>query len=570
MLWERVSPDRPDQRDFTWTDQRLARIRELGLGVIAGLIHHGSGPRYTSLIDDAGFAPGLAAHAKAVAERYPWIDAYTPVNEPLTTARFSALYGHWYPHLTDEGAFWRALLNQIDATRLAMAAVRRVNPAARLIQTDDLGVTRSTPRVAYQSEFDNHRRWITWDLLCGEVVPGHPLHHHIAGFGLGDRLAAIADDPCPPDVIGVNHYLTSERFLDHRLDLYPPELRPGPGQPPFVDVEAARVCESGVVGLEALLAETWDRYRRPIAVTECHNGSTREEQLRWVAETWRACERLRAEGVDLRAVTAWSLLGAVDWVCLLQRDQGCYEPGVFDLRGGAPRPTALASLWRDLARRTNSSPVVSRRKGEEWAGVAPVAFTAPGWWRRDSRYVFPHRARKLAPCPTPERRTPVPQIVAGPIVITGATGTLGRAFARACAARALPFVLTDRRRLPIEDEAAARRILAELKPSAVINTAGFVRVDEAEREVDACMAANADGAGRLAGVCAAEDVPFVTFSSDLVFDGRKGGPLPGERRSQSAQRLRAKQGGGRAARRRGRRPEPDRAYRRLLPGPRPA
>ena len=118
----------------------------------------------------------------------------------------------------------------------------------------------------------------------------------------------------------------------------------------------------------------------------------------------------------------------------------------------------------------------------------------------------------------------MPQIVAGPIVITGATGTLGRSFARACAARALPFVLTDRRRLPIEDEAAARRILAELKPSAVINTAGFVRVDEAEREVDACMAANADGAGRLAGVCAAEDVPFVTFSSDLVFDGRKGAP----------------------------------------------
>ena len=50
-----------------------------------------------------------------MAERYPWLDDWTPVNEPLTTARFSALYGHWYPHARDEGAFFTALLNQIDA-----------------------------------------------------------------------------------------------------------------------------------------------------------------------------------------------------------------------------------------------------------------------------------------------------------------------------------------------------------------------------------------------------------------------------------------------------------------------
>ena len=52
--------------------------------------------------------------AGAAAERYPWIEDWTPVNEPLTTARFSALYGHWYPHAQDEHAFWLALLNQID------------------------------------------------------------------------------------------------------------------------------------------------------------------------------------------------------------------------------------------------------------------------------------------------------------------------------------------------------------------------------------------------------------------------------------------------------------------------
>ena len=118
VLWERIAPDRPDERNWAWTDERLGEIRRLGMRPIAGLVHHGSGPRYTHLLDQ-GFATGLADHARAVAERYPWIEAWTPVNEPLTTARFSALYGHWYPHARDEGAFYGALLNQIDGVRLA-------------------------------------------------------------------------------------------------------------------------------------------------------------------------------------------------------------------------------------------------------------------------------------------------------------------------------------------------------------------------------------------------------------------------------------------------------------------
>ena len=105
MLWERVERD-----GWAWTDERLGRLRELGLRPIVGLVHHGSGPPHTSLVDP-GFATGLAAFARAAAERYPWVDAWTPVNEPLTTARFSGLYGFWYPHGRDAASISRALLN---------------------------------------------------------------------------------------------------------------------------------------------------------------------------------------------------------------------------------------------------------------------------------------------------------------------------------------------------------------------------------------------------------------------------------------------------------------------------
>ncbi|MDX6404155.1 MAG: dTDP-4-dehydrorhamnose reductase [Blastocatellia bacterium] len=73
-----------------------------------------------------------------VAQRYPWITDYTPVNEPLTTARSSCLYGHWYPHQRDSLKFAKALLTQCRATVLSMSSIRKFNPEARLIQTEDL------------------------------------------------------------------------------------------------------------------------------------------------------------------------------------------------------------------------------------------------------------------------------------------------------------------------------------------------------------------------------------------------------------------------------------------------
>src|SRR4051794_38635264 len=47
VLWELVAPSGFDQLQWHWTDERLNRLRELGIEPIAGLLHHGSGPSYT-------------------------------------------------------------------------------------------------------------------------------------------------------------------------------------------------------------------------------------------------------------------------------------------------------------------------------------------------------------------------------------------------------------------------------------------------------------------------------------------------------------------------------------------
>jgi dTDP-4-dehydrorhamnose reductase len=507
VLWERTAPERPGEYDWRWPDERLGRLRELNIRPIAGLVHHGSGPRYTSLIDDS-FAPGLAAYARDVAERYPWICDWTPVNEPLTTARFSALYGLWYPHARDERLFWLALLNQIDGIRLSMAQIRAVNPAARLIQTEDLGKTYSTRAVSHQASFDNDRRWMTWDLLGGRVAPGHPMWERLVHFGFEDRLRAIADNPCPPDVIGVNHYLTSDRFLDDRRERYPPATWGGNQFTQFADVEAIRVLQPAPDGLEGALQEAFDRYGQTLAVTEVHNGCTREDQMRWLHEAWTTARRMRGRGVPVEAVTAWSLLGSYDWNSLLTEAAGHYECGLFDMRCGEPRMTGTARLLRELP-----NPL---------AEPHPV-LAAPGWWRRDVRLQHPPVFRTVYQ-PEPRREWRTPGGARRPLLIAGATGTLGKALARSCEWRGIDYVLTDRGQLSLDDVDSIDRTLDQHVPWAVINAAGWVRVDDAEADPEGCIRANAEGALRLAQACHDRDLPFAGFSSDLVFDGLSGRP----------------------------------------------
>lgn len=497
LLWETISPERPDMADWRWHDARLARLRALGIAPIAGLVHHGSGPRYTSLLDPQ-FPEMLANHAAAVATRYPWVTRFTPVNEPLTTARFSGLYGHWYPHGRSLAIFLKTLVTQCRAIVLSMQAIRRITPGAQLVQTEDLGKTFSTPGLAYQAEHENQRRWLAFDLLCGRVESRHPWYRTFIDAGIDvHALGFFQDNVCLPDIVGINHYLTSERYLDHRRERYPENHHAQNGRQTYADVEAVRI-DFGMrcTGPQARLAEAWERYGLPMAVTEAHHGCSRDEQLRWLMEVWQAAQALRSEGVDIRAVTIWSLFGCVDWNTLLTRHDNFYESGVFDVRCQPPRPTALAAAGRALATTgTFDHPVLDQK----------------GWWHRSERFYHAPAGASRLDCGTPRR-----------LAIAGATGTLGQVFARLCGDRGLDCDLLARGDMDITSAASIEAALARYRPWAVVNAAGYVRVNQAEQEAARCFRENATGAGLLARACARLGIPYMTFSSDLVFDGSLG------------------------------------------------
>jgi dTDP-4-dehydrorhamnose reductase len=506
VLWERTADIQGNVLDWTWPDERLGRLRELGIRPIVGLVHHGSGPPGTSLVQKS-FATGLAAFAENVARRYPWVDSYTPVNEPLTTARFSALYGHWYPHGRSDRDFCLALVNQCRGIVLAMQAITEVNPAARLVQTENLEKIHSTRKLRYQANFENERRWLSIDLLLGRVDRHHALWNYLLDSGIDEQdLAWFVDHPLSCQVIlGWNYYLTSERFLDQRLSRYPLDTHGGNGRERYADLEAVRVRGEGLTGLRGLLLEAWERYRLPLAVTEVHLGCHRESQVRWLLDAWNTVVDLQHCGIDIRAMTAWSLLGAYDWNSLCTKFDGFYEPGVFDLRGGTPRPTALAKAVSNIAHGTE---------------LSNAAVPKHGWWDLPRRLLY-------RPVFTGARSTRLP-VLSGhqtsQLLILGATGTLGKAFAWACRERGLSHATVSRRELDITDREQVQQVLAQRRPWAVINAAGYVRVDAAEEDAENCHRVNAVGAAYLAAACAELELPLVTFSSDLVFDGGRQSP----------------------------------------------
>lgn len=72
------------------------------------------------------------------------------------------------------------------------------------------------------------------------------------------------------------------------------------------------------------------------------------------------------------------------------------------------------------------------------------------------------------------------------------------------------------------DEIAAR--LHALRPTLVVCPAAYTAVDRAEDDAEAAHLINAKAPAVLAAAAAAVDAPFIAFSTDYVFDGRKAAP----------------------------------------------
>lgn len=76
----------------------------------------------------------------------------------------------------------------------------------------------------------------------------------------------------------------------------------------------------------------------------------------------------------------------------------------------------------------------------------------------------------------------------------------------------------------IASQAACRDVISETNPDVIINAAAYTDVDGSETNKETCFSVNADGVKNVALACRERGIKIVHFSTDYVFDGKKGTP----------------------------------------------
>jgi len=113
------------------------------------------------------------------------------------------------------------------------------------------------------------------------------------------------------------------------------------------------------------------------------------------------------------------------------------------------------------------------------------------------------------------------------ILLTGATGQVGWELLRTLAP--LGEVLAPGREIfDLSQPEKLREKIHEWKPDLIVNPAAYTAVDQAESEHELAFTANAAAPKILAEEAELLQIPLIHYSTDYVFDGKKGVPYTEE------------------------------------------
>ncbi|PZE26028.1 family 1 glycosylhydrolase [Curtobacterium sp. MCBD17_028] len=291
----------PETYDWSTLDERLRfAVEELGLTVIADLVHYGTPTWLDGSFADPRYPDVVAAFAGAFAARYRGlVDHVTPLNEPVTTASFCGLRGVWPPALTGWDGWVRVTLALAEGITRSVAAIRAANPAAVIVHVEASSLfATDDPALAGEAEHLTAIGTVPTDLVLGLVGVQHPMHGWLLEHGAApEQLARLRADPARIDVLGVNYY---------------PDLSPRTLVADGTDVVQI-ATDRWTDGLVTSLRRFEARYGLPMMVTETSIEGTDEVRTAWVRDSVHAVQKLVAGGMDLRGYTWWPLFDFVDW-----------------------------------------------------------------------------------------------------------------------------------------------------------------------------------------------------------------------------------------------------------------
>ena len=124
-----------DRYDWSFADDVMAEMKRLTITPILDLIHFGV-PDWLGDFQNPELPVLFRDYCAAVAERYPWVRYYTPVNEAYVTARNSAKLGFWNEQLKSDRAFITALKHLVACSILGCHAIAERRHDAVIVQSE--------------------------------------------------------------------------------------------------------------------------------------------------------------------------------------------------------------------------------------------------------------------------------------------------------------------------------------------------------------------------------------------------------------------------------------------------
>lgn len=322
IRWHRIERD-PGRYDWDATDEVLGYLRDQGFNPIVDLVHHCSYPRWlTGGFADARFRDSFLSYCDTFAARYPWIPAYTLLNEPFTTLFLTSHEGLWPPYGRGMGSFVSVARNVLPALTEAARMYRDVLPTARHVYVEPCeGHSASREPGETHAALANDRRFFVLDVMVGrELDETRPFVREVVAHG-GEDLLSIA--PGSIDVLGLDYYAHLEWSFDG----------------------VAGSCPSPkAVGLAALIMQYWERYGLPIILGETNVRGFATDRVSWLKHTLEQCETARALGAPLEGYCWFPFIDSTDWDSLLANADGHVDPvGVYWLDDRLTRRASVMS-----------------------------------------------------------------------------------------------------------------------------------------------------------------------------------------------------------------------------------
>ena len=360
----------PGRYDWEFADLTFGELLRRDITPMADLCHFGV-PDWIGNFQNPDFPRLFADYARAFAQRYRWVQLYTPVNEMFICATFSGFYGWWNEQLKSDLGFVTALKHLVKANVLAMQAILESSPNAIFIQSESSEYFHAdSPDAIKRAEIANSRRFLSLDLNYGKRVDSE-MYEYLADNGmtreeyhffLGTRLKQHC-------VMGNDYYVTNE----HRM---------------FAD--GSMTASGEVFGYDGITWQYYDRYRLPVMHTETNfaQGAQGDEAVFWLWKEWANLLRVRNDGIPVVGFTWYSLTDQVDWDTALREKNGNVNAlGLFDLDR---RIRPVGEAYKKIVR--------------EWGGVLPtqsVSLRLPIFSPSEQQAAFEHARHEQQRPPPP-------------------------------------------------------------------------------------------------------------------------------------------------------------------------